>query len=43
MLTGRIRLLPYSSELGTWRVYLDTNPTYKRREGARVSVGFTVR
>ena len=43
MLTGRIRLLPYSSELGTWRVYLDTNPTYKRHEGARVSVGFTVR
>ena len=41
--TGRIRLLPYSSELGTWRVYLDTNPTYKRRETARVFVAFTVR
>ena len=43
LLTGRIRLLPYGSELGTWRVYLDTDPSYKRREVARVSVAFTVR
>jgi hypothetical protein len=43
MRTGRIRLLPYSSELGTWRVYLDTNPTYKRREVAQALIAFTVR
>jgi hypothetical protein len=43
MITCRIRLLPYSSELGTWRVYLDTNPGYKRREVARVSIAFAVR
>lgn len=41
--TGKIRLLPYPSELGSWRVYLDTNPTYKRREVAQVLIGFTVR
>jgi hypothetical protein len=41
--TGKIRLLPYRSELGAWRVYLDTNPTYKKREVARVLIGFTVR
>jgi hypothetical protein len=41
--TGKIRLLPYASELGSWRVYLDTNRTYKRREVAQVFVGFTVR
>jgi hypothetical protein len=41
--TGKIRLLPYPSELGFWRVYLDTNPTYKRREAAQVVIGFTVR
>ncbi len=41
--TGKIRLLPYRSELGSWRVYLDTNPTYKRREVAQVVIGFTVR
>ena len=41
--TGKIRLLPYASELGSWRVYLDTNPTYKRREAAQVVIGFTVR
>ena len=41
--TGKIRLLPYPSELGSWRVYLDTNRTYKRREAAQVVIGFTVR
>jgi hypothetical protein len=41
--TGKIRLLPYRSELGAWRVYLDTNPTYKKHEVARVLIGFTVR
>ena len=41
--TAKIRLLPYPSELGSWRVYLDTNPTYKRRDAAQVVIGFTVR
>ena len=36
------RLLPYSSELGLWRVYLDTNAGYKKREIAQLVVGFTV-
>lgn len=41
--TSSTRLLPYSSERGTWKVYLDTNPGYKKREVAQVVVGFTVR
>jgi hypothetical protein len=41
--TSRTRLLPYASERGTWKVYLDTNPGYKKREVAQVVVGFTVR
>jgi hypothetical protein len=41
--TSRTRLLPYSSEFGSWKVYLDTNRAYKRRETAQVVVGFTVR
>jgi hypothetical protein len=41
--TPRTRLLPFSSELGSWKVYLDTNRAYKKRELAQVVVGFTVR
>ena len=41
--TARTRLLPFSSELGSWKVYLDTNRAYKRRERAQLMVGFTVR
>jgi hypothetical protein len=41
--TSRTRLLPFSSELGSWKVYLDTNRAYKRRETAQLVVGFTVR
>jgi hypothetical protein len=41
--TPRTRLLPFNSELGSWKVYLDTNRAYKRRETAQVVVGFTVR
>jgi hypothetical protein len=40
--TSRTRLLPYGSELGLWRVYLDTNRSYKKREIAQLVVGFTV-
>ena len=40
--TSRTRLLPYSSELGLWKVYLDTNRSYKKREIAQLLVGFTV-
>jgi hypothetical protein len=41
--TSRTRLLPYSSELGSWKVYLDTNRGYRKRETAQLVVGFTVR
>ena len=41
--TSRTRLLPYASELGNWKVYLDTNRSYRKREPAQVVVGFKVR
>jgi hypothetical protein len=41
--TARTRLLPFGSELGSWKVYLDTNRAYKGRERAQLVVGFTVR
>jgi hypothetical protein len=41
--TSRTRLLPFTSELGAWKIYLDTNRSYKRHELAQLLVGFKVR
>jgi hypothetical protein len=41
--TPRTRLLPYSSELGSWKIYFDTNRSYRKSERAQVAVNFTVR
>ena len=41
--TSRTRLLPFASELGAWKIYLDTNRSYKRHELAQLLVGFKVR
>ncbi len=40
--TSKTRLLPYGSELGLWKVYFDTNRSYKKREIAQLVVGFNV-
>jgi hypothetical protein len=41
--TSRTRLLPFASELGLWKIYLDTNRSYKRHEIAQPFVSFKVR
>lgn len=41
--TPRTRLLPYSSELGSWKIYFDTNRSYRKSERAQVAVNFGVR
>jgi hypothetical protein len=40
--TSKTRLLPYGSEVGLWKVYFDTNRSYKKREIAQLVVGFNV-
>jgi hypothetical protein len=41
--TAKTRLLPYTAELGSWSVYFEATPSYRKRERAQVSVSFSVR